>query len=333
MVHIYVDTDAGTNGDGSIGSPYNSLTNALIAGNSPVTRANTVVIHVYGSTSHTSPVTISASYTNATYQLYIVGNRTLPYWDATAFNMVVSGDNGFNIGGYVHLRNLQIRIISSGFADIAVYVNGAGQMSVANSILRGSPTASGQNYHSGVEANYSGGNIDIYNNIIYDFIGADDSCGIWNHRNGTMRAYNNTVYNCSFGIAHSQGGSSMSAKNNVVSTCGVTNFNGIFLSSSTSNTSTDGTRPNTDDTNLINQTVNFTDTTNKVLSITSPNSSVIDNAEDLSSSNVPFNTDICGTIRTTWDRGAFEFQSGGPLVGASALIGGRVLCGSGNLIS
>lgn len=72
-------------------------------------------------------------------------------------------------------------------------------------------------------------------------------------------------------------------------------------------------------------------------------SSLINNGVSLDSYNTPypygdlyfpFSADYKGTARTSWDVGAVEYvASGGLLVGQSALVGGGVLCGQGNLIN
>jgi hypothetical protein len=66
-------------------------------------------------------------------------------------------------------------------------------------------------------------------------------------------------------------------------------------------------------------------------------SDLIDVGTDLSGdSTYPFDTDGYGNSRgEDWDVGVMEYvpASGGPLVGASALVGGGVLCGQGNLIN
>jgi hypothetical protein len=69
----------------------------------------------------------------------------------------------------------------------------------------------------------------------------------------------------------------------------------------------------------------------------SSSSSLRDIGTDLSSDSVyAFSTDCLGNTRSgSWDIGAVEYiaASGGPLVGDSALVGGSVLCGQGNLIN
>lgn len=318
MITLYVNTDASSNGDGSAGSPYNSLSNALIAGNSPVTRGDNVTINIYGSTATSAATTIAPSYTDATHQLYIVGNRTLPYWSTAAHRFTINNANCFTLGGYVHLDKLQIHVTSGGFANIAVYIDAGGSTWLSNSILRGQGSLNGQSYHSGLEANYNGtSSVYAWDNIVYDFIGYGDSCGLWNHQNAYAYFDNNTIYNCTQGISLAQASNSerCTVRNNIVSGCTSYNFFNnslLFNQNSSHNTSTDGTGPNTstpDSTNLVNQTVNFENTTNRDFRLTSSNSSVLDNAQSLSSD---FSTDIVGTSRpqgAAWDRGAYELLS------------------------
>jgi hypothetical protein len=309
-LYLYVNTDAVSNGDGTVGNPYNTLANALIAGNSPITRGEDVHIRVIGATHTTTKTTLAGAYTDSTHHLYIHGNLNTYVWDDTKWAVEVNGDNGFDLAGYVHLENVQIHILSAGFADIGVYIAGAGSTWISNSIIRGQGASGAQTYHSGIEANYTGtSSIRIWNNLIYDFVGGNDSIGIWNHVNASMYAYNNTIFNCTYGIAHQQGGAAMLAKNNVIKSC-TTNYAGTFVATSTGNTSSDGTRPTTDATNLINQTITFTAEASRDFRLDSSSTSCIDNGEDLSADTyIPFSSDFIGNTRSDWDRGALEYVS------------------------
>ena len=342
MITLYVNTSAGSNGDGSAGNPYNSLANALIAGNSPVTRGDNVTINIYGANATSALTTIAASYTSATRQLYIVGNRTLPYWDTAAHRFTVTNTNCLNLGGYVHLDKLQIQVTSSGFANIGVFIQEAGNTWLSNSILRGTGSLTGQSYHSALEACYNGAsNVYAWNNIIYDFVGTGYSCGLWNHMAANAYFYNNTVYNCAYGIVTYQANDLTTAINNIVVGCSTANYaNNSFYFTPVSkyNTSSDATVPYiypTDISNLINQTVNFNNAASRVLTLASPNTSVLNNAQTLETDTyIPFAVDIVGTSRpqnSAWDRGAWELPaSTGRTVTGSHTLGGMTQSGSLN---
>lgn len=322
MVHLYVNIDATSNGDGSQASPYNTVASALVSANYPTTRANNVVIHFSGAASHTSCITLSASMTSSSYHLYLVGNRTARTWDTSAFKVVVDADrrDAFSIeGGYVHLDKMQVHVLCStanSFAPLGVEIQGAGSTWISNCIFRGHGSLNGQQYHSAIEQNYdnssSPGNTYVWNNIIYDFIGASGiNAGIWNHRSSYLYATNNTVYNCGVGIQSGSSSGRTCARNNVVAACTDRNYvvDSAFMSS-TNNTSSDATRPLTDTTNLISQTITFVDAANRDFGLAASDTSCIDNGLSMSGDTyTPFTTDIIGTSRpqgSGWDRGAVE---------------------------
>jgi hypothetical protein len=149
--------------------------------------------------------------------------------------------------------------------------------------------------------------------------------------------YNNTVLNCgSYGINSESSYNNIVAYNNYVGGCGDTDYN-CTIDSGGDNYSEDGSASTTA-VSIANCLFTNSTAGSEDVNIGS-DSDLIGIGTDLSGNSVyAITVDCFGNSRSSTPCiGAVEYvsseSSGGPLVGASALVGGGVLCGQGNLIN
>jgi len=214
---------------------------------------------------------------------------------------------------YVHIEGLQIHIAENK-TGIRFNLTSNGDMYVGSCIIKNSGITSAYDHgilfqSSGISTGYA------WNNIIYDFILSSSNSGISiRGENVTGYIYNNTIFNCYYGINDiGSPNGNIIAKNNIVQSC-INGYNGTFDASSDYNIS-DVSQADADDVNATfdgYKTVSFTDSTNDDFHLSSSDTSAKDAGTDLSSdSYLSFSTDIDGDTRPSpyWDIGADEYPA------------------------
>lgn len=177
----------------------------------------------------------------------------------------------------------------------------------------------------------------VQNNKSINCVSENCNSGFYNYSGNTAYYYNCEAINCNTYGFFTPSWTTSIIKNSYAGGSTTADFYGEANSTTTMTTcrSSDGTL-STSTVSLANcGFTSYTDGSEDVH--ISSSSSLRDIGTDLSSDSVyAFSTDILGNTRSgSWDIGAVEYiaASGGPLVGDSALVGGSVLCGQGNLIN
>ena len=235
-----VDPDSGTGFDYTSLSTWESNEQTSLGINEK-NKICTAVCRCTGGTNDTTAVTING---------WDVGTATYPkiwtdpdeayrhpgYWiTGNYYRLVVSNAAAIdNREDGLHIEGLQIQISSVNSTDqcgiVSQYFSAATitHMKFVGNVIKGAGGAIGANqYHFGIQvkdyATASSGQIDIYNNVIFDFGGVE------NYNNGGIEfynssmyvdcfGYNNTIQNCSKGF-ESTGtgtGSYLTIKNNLI---------------------------------------------------------------------------------------------------------------------
>ena len=193
--------------------------------------ANTVMmVACYGDGQDSTAVTINGWTTGPTNYIKIyTPTNTLEVgttqrhdgkWDTTSAYRLVTGDATaiYVQDNYVKIDGLQVYLQSVDADDQqAIYFrnqSGAGEGTVSNCILRGITT--GFQWHTGVVFFEVGTlTLNVYNNIIYGFVGSSASGGVvTDDVSSTAYVYNNTMFDCKDGIFNQDG--TVVAKNNLV---------------------------------------------------------------------------------------------------------------------
>jgi hypothetical protein len=172
----------------------------------------------------------------------------------------------------------------------------------------------------GIDASNSRGSAwYIYDNIAFGGTGTYGALAeIGGGNNANLNFYNNTAYNCTYGLRITSNNSKQVLTNNLMMNCGTACFSGTAASGS-NNASSDATASNSPFTSGV---INKTSYTDYFVSVTggsedfhlkSTATDFIDAGADLSAT---FSDDIIGTFRpqgSAWDIGAFEYvaQGGG----------------------
>ncbi len=205
---------------------------------------------------------------------------------------------------HIEIAGLQILQTGSGNRGIFTNTGNGSRVKIHDNIIT-NQTPSGT---WGIYAYDQGTGINsqaiIYNNILYDFKGVPGwlGYGIFTYLKGAV--YNNTIYNCDYGI---NAPNSTVAKNNIVQNS-TTSYSGTFDASSSNNISQDATSPNV---SFRNKTVTFVDTVSKDFHLATGDTAAVDAGINLSADPVfAFNTDIDRQTRpsgSAWDIGADEY--------------------------
>lgn len=334
MKHLYVDTDIASPGDGtSWAQAKASLASAIAALPADLRTDDSYTIHCRGTAADTTAADIVGHETDATHTITVTcdaGDRHSGVWNTSKYRLegISIADSGLLAinENNVTVDGLQVYLTTDRNADtaggIGAYTGTAfanATITIKNNIVRAGPRTYSNDWYVGISlgyANWSGTNvIRCYNNVVYDFAGANaegidfDSAAMGG---GTIHAYvyNNTVYNCNDGV-RPWTVTAFVAKDNISVACGNKCYDGTFDATSTHNLSSDQTAPAIN-TYWRGATVNFLapTATPRDLRLASNDSAAINVGADLhEDANCPFSTDIAGQDRpnNAWDLGAYEF--------------------------
>jgi hypothetical protein len=191
--------------------------------------------------------------------------------------------------------------ISFGATDDVAY-------ELSNCIIRATADANDSTTGVYVGSNPTGGDIKIWNNIMYDFDETGDIAIRHNDAQSLMYVYNNTIYDATTGV-DSAGAAYTYAKNNITQNVG-NGFLDAFNAASTNNIS--DIAADAPGSNPRSCSVQFVDPGNDDFRLAGGDTCANDAGADLSAdANLAFSDDIAGTTRTHWDTGAHEQTSGG----------------------
>ena len=214
---------------------------------------------------------------------------------------------------HVRIEGLQVSFssMSSTFQGaLVIYPSSNTDIRVSHCILWGDP-ASSYSFNWGLYC-YStfGGNVMVWNNIIYGVNGNPSSSGLAGGvEAGTYVLYNNTVQGCYSGVDN-MGSVPAFAKNNISVDNDSDDFYGLFNIASTANISSDSTAPGAG--SKTNRTVSFVDLAGKDLHLSALDTEAIDFGVNLSGDILfALNDDIDMKTRAgVWDIGADEYGTG-----------------------
>jgi hypothetical protein len=276
--------------------------------------ADTATVWVDGYT--TSPNNIIKIYTpSSTVSESNQSQRHAGKWDDSKYRLEVSGDTAIqgNMGvNYLRLEGLQIKVTNTSgsgpyFGVWSQNVGTGATYWISGNIIKGVYSGAGST-GGGIGSNGSV-NYRIWNNIIYDFINADDDIvygamwGGW----ATGYIYNNSLIDNAYGI---QGWSGTAiAKNNIVKGSGDANAYVGGFTAGTDYNATDGTDDiGTGANNRLSQIFAFINEANDVFHLARTDTGAKNAGENVSSDTYfAFSVDIQGQARTgTWDIGADE---------------------------
>ncbi len=226
-------------------------------------------------------------------------------WTTTAYSIQ---SNALQVIGcwtpHIEIAGLQVlQTATAGSSNRGIFTNtGAGSIIKIHDNIIAPQTAYGCNGIFIADQNSGTKSLTIYNNILYNFKGSGTGHAINSDMIGA--AYNNTIYNCDYGIYTTK---SIIAKNNIVQNS-TTGYSGTFDASSVNNISQDATSPNA---SFRNKTVTFVNAAGNDFHLGTSDTSAMDAGVSLSADPVfAFNTDIDGQSRPygiTWDIGADEY--------------------------
>lgn len=283
-------------------------------------------IACYGDNVDTIPVEISSWSTTSNEYLRIftpvtssevgITQRHTGSWSSSHYQLAIANASALTFDTkHIRIEGLQIRLTSLNAANQrAIVIDGqtvdlSTDIQLSGNILRGIGTT-GENNHWGIfaSANSGNGNLQIWNNIIYDFNkNSNGNGGISLNDSGyNYVVFNNTVVNCRRGIEQTNG--AVLAINNITQNCD-DGFFGSFGAGSDfnlSDVSTDAPGQHAKN----NTNVDFAGAADFHLS-------PIDTAARLAGATLSshpalsFSDDIDGQTRTTyWDIGADEETTG-----------------------
>jgi len=230
-------------------------------------------------------------------------------WDASKYNLaLVGGGAALQIfSDNVRISGLQAALAPNNDGEVVVNIL-ASNVSIESNIIKYISSAYTTSEY-GIRCNSAHTNLDIWNNIIYGFNGTTNYGIYLSVSDNGGFVYNNTIYNCTTGIA--TGNNDTLAKNNLVQ--GATDgYGGTFASGSDYNISnlasdTTGGAHDKQATATFVSTVSGTED----LHLASTDTQAKNSGTDLSADpNFAFSTDIDGSGRNAavnaWDIGADE---------------------------
>jgi len=245
-----------------------------------------------------------------------VSQRHAGKWDTSKYYMSIAATGIAVIVSeeFVKIDGLQIYSLGGSGWQHVIYAGASGVSSdiqISNNILY-SPTNTNK---SGIVMGNANITARIWNNVIYDFAYAGaESVAINISAAKNVYIYNNTIYNCYYGIKNDSATATIYTKNNMINaTRPAGAFDGTFTDDDAYNDYnmvTDGSAyAALGSHGNYSQTFNFTDAANKDFHITNNNIALINAGADLSAdANFAFSTDIDGQTRANgkWDIGADE---------------------------
>jgi hypothetical protein len=261
-------------------------------------------------------VDIAGWTTDATHYIRLftpASERHQGVWNAAYYNLqtpATTADGQYSIT--CNVSNVRVDGLQISATGTFAYTGSVGAfgwahsgIQVSNNILRKAGAVTDWSHYVGVYDIY-GNDTKIWNNIIYDFKSLDGGSGMGiyylNGPQGTCYLYNNTLYNCGRGIM----GNAL-VKNCLVQKCPTAGFEGTFNAASSNNLSDLATAP-PGTTPYASTTVQFVDSAAENFLLATTDAGAKNRGVDLSTDpNIPFNTDIKGTLRSgAWDIGADE---------------------------
>lgn len=340
---VYVNTDAGSNGDGSSGSPYSTLNNALSAETKDlVSNDRVLLIYVRGTAADTADISTNlnafAGYTDATRYLRIVGDPSQSsgahagIWSTSKYRLTGTGDNIVSLSASSsrldwRVENIQIANLGTGnFRRVLNIDRHPGEVYLLGNIIKATTAGSAYSYNPCINFDQSTAankvtSLYLVNNVIYD---CWSQCVYWvstDTAGKSLIVYNNTMYNCGdagetqndIELSCSYEIGTVKLKNNILASPrngSAYSRTGTCASLTTGNNiSTDATSP---DTAYRSKTMTFTDAANGDFHTSDTDS--VDQGADLSGdATYAFSTDFERESRSgTWDIGADEYVSSGP---------------------
>lgn len=232
----YIDFD-GANGSGTIGSPYNSITNFFTGEGATVdlvTDGDNYVVSVTGSTDSVENLTTPTGWTTGiTNDIEFVGDATANEFDDTkACISPATGSSGIIVGpGIEHITFKDIQFknnnVSGTYISMVIFQPGSGasdaECHIEHCIVDGQDNR-GRNFYFG---SVGTGNGSVTNSIIYDTTTGSSSTGVEVNDTGwTVNVDNTLISNCTqAGIERVAG--TVSATDTVIADCG-TDFLGTI---------------------------------------------------------------------------------------------------------
>ncbi len=341
---VYVDTD-GSNGDGSAGSPYSTLNNALSAETKTLVASDRqLTINLRGAADDTTSIDTNlaafAGNTDATRYLRIIGhpgNATGAHagvYDSGRYQLIRSADALIDLSSSVstsrldwRIENFQIVNTSSGTYRTGLNIDHhPGEFYAIGMIMKGDATTpAGDNpafkFYS-VSSTTKINSVYLINNVIYDWAG---NGFIWRSggTGGKLIAHNNTIYNTGntgtneregamYVLCQDGSGEVVSIKNNIMqSQTGQAFQKGYTCDTylTGNNITGDATSP---DVSYQSKTVTFTNAGSG--DFHQNDSDAVGAGMSLAADTYyAFTTDIDGQTRSgSWDIGADEYQASGP---------------------
>jgi hypothetical protein len=223
-----------------------------------VTQTCNYILYCAGTTAGTAACSWDGWTTGPTYQIKIIGDNNLPYYNASHYRMEVSiGSSGGILleiaEEYVTVKNIQFTLSTSGaynaYTIRATINNATSFITIKNCIFK-SGTFGGAGTCYGITSASGSSNVMLIQyNLIYGFkngtLGYGMNISSQNGSPDVAYIYNNTLYGNYQGIFGTATYTTITAKNNIVIGSGNTNaYSGTFADSGYN--LTDGT-DNTDD--------------------------------------------------------------------------------------
>ena len=236
---------------------------------------------------------------------------------STSGSLYINNVLNVSVDGLRIAPNYTAAVSDSAGIRVDVYSAG-GNTDISNCVIRAFNAATaahiqGIRFQSSVVAR-------VWNNVIYDFYksGSAYTKGL-NCRTGTHYVYNNTIYNCNYGVFRESG--TVIAKNNGVFSCATACFSGSMDAASDYNISSDATAPGTNKaTGKTAYTDYFVDPANGDFHLKNTSLALFGlSGADLSGT---FTTDAAGVTRTLpFDIGALQYVAAGGTTYDQSVLG------------
>lgn len=323
---VYIDCSQGVNGDGTIGSPYNSVANWISAEKKDLV-ANTethTVIFVGSTAAGNVSLTTSDWTTDNTYRIILTvddADRHQGEYDTGLPRIeAVNGTWGVEANGvHCSVVGLQVKHTSAAFGrgGIRFAATSAGDWVAEKNLIVGVLSGTIQDVGIEIAASATGRGL-FRNNIIVDMASASANCiGINLGQNSEGYAYHNTIVDCDGGIRFDGTTEDQFAYNNIISGTTVAYVNDTAITAANViadyNVMTNASQSNSGANDVLSATIAFASGTNFLLSGTNTDS-IISGNNLYSDADMPVVDDVIDTARpSTGDvyAGAHELVTGG----------------------